>query len=86
MPPRLRAGSTATLWAATLLFGHFQSIAPPAPTPHLHFVRRYFTTALLPKSPSCMSDAQELCSTSKHQEGVQRSSASTLGICPKSGA
>lgn len=63
----------------TLLFGHFQ---PPQP-PHVHFTQRYFITALLPKSPFCMSDAQELCSNSKHQEGVQRSSARTLGTHPK---
>ena len=56
------------------------------PHPRLHFVRRYFITALLPKSPSCMSDARELCSTSKHQEGVQRSSARVLGVLPKPGA
>lgn len=64
---------------ATLLFRHFQ---PPQP-PHLHFTQRYFITALLPKSPFCMSDAQELCSNSKHQEGVQRSSVRTLGTHPK---
>lgn len=41
----------------------------------MHFTQRYFITALLPKSPFCMSDAQELCSNSKHRrvyKGPQR--------------
>lgn len=73
---------------ATLLFStssHHRASHRQHP-PHLHFVWRYFITALLPKSPPCMSEAQELCSTSKHEEGVQRSSARALGIHPKPGA
>lgn len=67
---------------------HQRASKYPTATPplHLHFVQRYFNTALLPKSPSCMTDAQELCSTSKQQEGVQRSSARVLGVNPKPGA